>query len=72
MAETPNQQKSQFVATFRLKPERSFAALQAKVITGYGYELSFQNDLVWISLWATERKWHQSCTAMVKDYISYD
>jgi len=58
MAETPNRQKSQFIATFRLKPERSFAALRAKVITGDGYELSFQNDLVWVRFEATSDDWH--------------
>ncbi len=57
MAEPPNQQRSQFITTFRLKPERSFAALQAKVTTGDGYELSFQNDLVWIRFEATSDEW---------------
>ena len=57
MANKPNQQKSQFITTFRLKPERSFAALQAKVTTGDGYELSFQNDIVWVRFEAKSDEW---------------
>jgi len=41
MAEMSKQQRSQFVATFRLKPERSFAALRVQFTTKDGYEFSF-------------------------------
>lgn len=57
MAETPNQQKSQFVATFRLKPERSFAGLRAQFTTKDSYELSFHDDMVWIRFDATSDEW---------------
>jgi hypothetical protein len=57
MTETPNQKRSQFVATFRLKPERSFAALRAKLTTKDGYELSFHDDMVWIRFDATPNDW---------------
>lgn len=57
MAETPNKQRSQFVATFRLKPERSFAALRAQFTTNDGYEFSFHDDMVWIRFDATSDEW---------------
>jgi len=57
MAENPNQEKSQFIVTFRLKPERSFATLKAKFTTGDGYELSFHNDILWVRFEATSDEW---------------
>jgi hypothetical protein len=57
MVETPNQQRSRFIASFRLKPSRSFAGLQAQITTGDGYELSFRDDMVWIRFDATSDEW---------------
>lgn len=59
MTETSNQQKSKFIASFRLKPSKSFAGLQAKIVTGDGYELSFQDDMVWVQFEATSGEWLQ-------------
>lgn len=56
MGETLDQQKSRFIATFRLKPSRSFAGLQAQINWG-DYELSFQDDIVWIGFDATSEVW---------------
>jgi len=57
VAEKPNKRQSQFIASFRLKPERSFAALEAKFATKDGYELTFQNDIVWVRFEATSDEW---------------
>lgn len=59
MAETPKPKKSQFIATFRLKPERSFTSLQAKFTTKDGYEFSFRGDMVWIRFDATSDEWQR-------------
>lgn len=53
MAETSNQQKSKFIASFHLKPSQSFAGLEAQITTGDGYELSFRDDMVWMGFDAT-------------------
>ena len=57
MAETENQKKSKFIASFRLKPSQSFAGLQAQVTIGDGYEFHFQGDMVWIRFDATPADW---------------
>jgi hypothetical protein len=57
VAETSNQQKSKFIASFRLKPSQSFAGLRAKIATGDGYELNFRDDMVWIVFDATSDEW---------------
>jgi len=57
MAETANQKKSKFIASFRLKPSQSFAGLRAQIATGDGYELHFQDDMVWIRFDATPDEW---------------
>ena len=57
MVERPNQQQSQFISSFRLKPEKSFADLKAKFITKDGYEFIFQNDIVWVRFEATPDVW---------------
>ena len=57
MAETSNQQKSSFIASFRLKPSQSFSGLQVKFTTADGYELSFYDDIVWIRFDATSDEW---------------
>ena len=59
MAETSNQQKSRFIASFRLKPSQSFADLQAQITTGDGYELSFRDGMVWIGFDATSDEWRR-------------
>jgi len=59
MAETSNQQKSRFIASFRLKPSRSFAGLEAHITTGDGYELSFRDGMVWIGFDATSDEWRR-------------
>jgi hypothetical protein len=59
MAETSNQQKSKFIASFRLKPSQSFAGLQAHIIMGDGYELSFRDGMVWIRFDATSDEWRR-------------
>ena len=53
MAKIPNQQKSRFIVSYRLKPSQSFAGLQTKITTGDGYELDFRDDMVWIGFDAT-------------------
>ena len=57
MAKKQIKQGSKFFATFRLKPERSFTALRAKLTTGDGYEISFHDDMVWIGFDATQDEW---------------
>ncbi len=57
MAEMANQKKSKFIASFRLKPSQSFAGLRAQIATGDGYELHFQDDMVWIMFDATPDEW---------------
>lgn len=59
MANIPNQQKSRFIVSYRLKPSQSFAGLQAKIATGDGYELDFKDDMVWIGFDATSDEWLQ-------------
>lgn len=54
MAETP---KSRFIASFRLRPSRSFAGLHAQINTKDGYELSFQDDMVWLGFDAISDEW---------------
>ena len=57
MAKTSNQEKSRFIASFRLKPSQSFAGLKAQITTADGYELSFHDDMVWVGFDATSDKW---------------
>jgi len=57
MTETPNQKRSHFVATFHLKPERSFITLRAHFTTEDGFELYFHDDMVWIRFDATANDW---------------
>jgi hypothetical protein len=59
MAETSNQQKSKFIASFCLNPSQSFAGLQAHITTGDGYELSFRDGMVWIGFDATSDEWRR-------------
>ncbi len=60
MSKIPNQQKSRFIVSYRLKPSQSFAGLQAKISTGDGYELDFRDDMVWIGFDATSDEWRRS------------
>jgi hypothetical protein len=54
-----DEQKSRFIATFRLKPDRSFAGLKYQFTTKDGYELSFHGDMVWIGFDASPEEWQR-------------
>lgn len=56
LAET-EQAKSRFIVSFRLRPAHAFAGLQAKIITGDKFELSFREDMVWLLFDATSDEW---------------
>lgn len=60
MSKIPNQQKSRFIVSYRLKPSQPFSGLQAKISTGDGYELDFRDDMVWIGFDATSDEWLHS------------
>ncbi|MDO8715412.1 MAG: hypothetical protein Q7J73_01175 [Dehalococcoidales bacterium] len=57
MAEILSKERSNFIVSFRLKPTQSFVGLQAKIITGDGYEISFHDEMAWLRFNATSTEW---------------
>ena len=57
MAEASDEQKSRFIASYRLTPSRPFAGVKFQFDSSDGYQLSFHDDMVWVGFDASPEEW---------------